>query len=329
MGTNTLKRIAAIAALVLVAGPAGAQTSLRLISGWPPNTSMIRTGEAKYIANIEAASDGAITFVRNGPETVPPFEQLQPLSAGVFDLMYSTPAYHQADTGVGAVMDGLLSADPAKLREDGVIAWLDAYYRETFGITLLALVPAPSNQILLREPLGSDGTLAGRKIRSNAAFEGIVRGLGGAPVGLPAPEIYAALQKGVVDGAAIPEHAAADYKLYEVGNYITRPAFGHTTLILMANADAFDALPDDVRTVLQEEAIRMETYTAEAMADAAAEQTATMRANGVEIAQFPEAVAARLPDLFAEGTTAVARKSDPEAVDALLEFARSRDALAQ
>ena len=317
------------AALVGVSVPAQAETTIRLLSGWPQNTSMIRSGETKYIANVEAASNGAVKIVRNGPEAVPPFQQFQPLSAGVFDLLYTTPSYHQADTGIGAALDGLLTPDTARLREAGVIDWLNDYYRENFGVIILALIPTPSNHLVLREPLNPDGRLEGLKIRTNAAFEGIVRGLGAAPVGLPPNEIYSGLQKGVIDGTAGPQMASADYKLHEVSSYMTRPGFGHATNVLMANADAFDALPEDVRTLLQEEAIRLESSAAEEMIAVAAEQNAIMEANGVQIVEFPPEVAEKLPQLFVEGTTEVARRSDPANVDALIEFARSKDMLAR
>jgi TRAP-type C4-dicarboxylate transport system substrate-binding protein len=318
---------AALSALLSAIAPAGAQTTIRLLSAWPPNTSMIQAGESKFIANLEAASNKEIKVVRNGPETVPPFQQLQPLSTGVFHLMYTTPAYHQADTGMGSAIDGLLTTDPKKVRESGMMDWLNAYYRKKFGVVILALFACPPNQFVLREPLPADGTLKGRKVRTNAAFEGIVRGLGGSPVGLPPSDIYSAMEKGVIDGTAVPQHAAADYKFYEVGKYMTRPGYGHTTLILMANAAAFDALPEKVRKLVQEEAIRMETYGTEEMITITAQQNATMEQKGVKISQFPAEVASKLEQLFAEGTTAVAKKSDGKAVEEMIEFARQKGAL--
>jgi TRAP-type C4-dicarboxylate transport system permease small subunit len=221
----------------------------------------------------------------------------------VFDIMFTTPAYHQADTGVGLVMDGLLNPDTALLRESGVFERLDTYYRDRYGLTLLALIPASANQLLLRDPLDETGLLNGRKIRSNAAFEGMVRGLGGAPVGLPPADIYPSLERGVIDGTAVPEHAAADYRFYEVTSYMARPGFGHNSLILMANAASFDALPEEDRRILLEQAEALETSGAQGMADVAKEQTATMQENGVEIIEFPVEVADRLSALFAEGTT--------------------------
>jgi TRAP-type transport system periplasmic protein len=318
----------AVTAMLSAYAPAQAQTSVRLLSAWPTNTSMIQAGETKFIANVEAASNKDIKIVRNGPETVPPFQQLQPLSTGVFHLLYTTPAYHQADSGMGGAIDGLLTTDSKKLRDSGMMDWLNAYYRKKFGVVILALFACPPNQFVMREALPADGTLKGRKVRTNAAFEGIVRGLGGSPIGLPPGDIYSAMEKGVIDGTAGPQHAAADYKFYEVGKYMTRPGYGHTTLILMANAAAFDALPEKARKLLQEEAIRMETYGAEEMRQITAQQNATMEQKGVKIAQFPPEVAAKLPQLFAEGTLMVAKKSDGKAVEEMVEVARQKGVLA-
>lgn len=318
---------AAIAALLAGTAPTMAQTSIRLLSAWPPNTSMIQAGETKFIANVEATSNKEIKIVRSGPETVPPFQQLQPLSTGVFQLLYTTPAYHQADSGMGSAIDGLLTTDPKKVRSTGMMDWLNAYYRKKFGVVILALFPCPPNQFIMREALPPDGTLKGRKVRTNAAFEGIVRGLGGSPVGLPPGDIYSAMEKGVIDGTAGPQHAAADYKFYEVGKFMTRPGYGHTTLILMANAAAFDALPEKVRKTLQDEAIKMEAYGTEEMIAITAQQNAIMEQKGVKISQHSPEVAAKLEQLFAEGTAAVAKKSDGKAVEEMIEFARQKGAL--
>lgn len=307
---------------------AQADTTLRLVSAWPETTSMVRVVEGGFIGAVTEASSGTISFVRSGPEVVPPFEQLQPLSAGVFDLMFTTSAYQQAETGVGLVMDGLLSTDTALLRETGVFEWFDAYYRERFGVTVLALIPAPPNQLLLREPLTAEGMLDGRRIRSNAAFEGIVRGLGGVPVGLPPSDIYSSLERGVIDGTAVPQHAAADYRFYEVTSYMTRPGFGHSSLVLMANAEAFDALPDEDRRIILEQAELIETSAAEGMRAIADEQNAAMAEGGVEVTEFPAEVAQQLAGLFAEGMIAVAMSSDPQGVQTLLDLAAERNVLA-
>ncbi len=314
----------AVAALVsLPFSPAVQAETLRVIVSWPSTLGQVSELLPEFQRGVTEATGGAITFHNSGPEVIPPFEQLEPLSQGVFDLHYGSPTYHQAQTGVGAVIDGLLKTDPEALRASGVMDFINDYYRQNFGVEVLALFSAPQNQFVLRAPLSENGRLDGLKIRTVAAFEGLTRALGGSPVAMAAAEAYAAIERGVIDGAAWPIHAAADYRLYEVADYITRPGFGHTSLVLMVNAARFDALPEEHRTILREQARALEQNGAAFMAALAESQTATMLENGVEIVEFPPEVASEIGRNYFEGTLALARNSQPAAVDALVEFARS------
>lgn len=161
--------------------PARAETTLRLLSGWTPNNPNVPLIEAVFIKNVEAASNGELKIQRSGPEVAPAFEQLQPVSAGVFDFLFTTPGYHQAQTGVGNILDAV-NGDLDKRRQSGLVQWADDFYNKRYGLRIIALHPAPGNHFVLREPLGTDGTLKGLKVRSNATFDGIVRQLGGTPV---------------------------------------------------------------------------------------------------------------------------------------------------
>ena len=125
------------------------------------------------------------------------------MSAGVFDFLFTTPGYHQAQTGVGNMFDAV-NGDLDKRRQSGLVQWADDYYNKHYGLRILALHPAPGNHFVLREPLGTDGTLNGLKVRSNATFDGVVRQLGGTPVNMSPADAYSAMQKGVLDGITFP-----------------------------------------------------------------------------------------------------------------------------
>jgi hypothetical protein len=53
-------------------------------------------------------SDGKLTIAINGPEAVPPFEQLQPVSAGVFDIL---PGYLKMPTPADTTFDASVFTD--------------------------------------------------------------------------------------------------------------------------------------------------------------------------------------------------------------------------
>src|SRR5262245_61071705 len=117
---------------------AQAETTLRLLSGWTPNNPNVPLIETVYIKNVEAASKGEIKIRRSGPEVAPAFEQLQPVSAGVFDFLFTTPGYHQAQTGVANILDAV-NPDLDKRRQSGLIEWADDFYNKRNGLRIIAL----------------------------------------------------------------------------------------------------------------------------------------------------------------------------------------------
>lgn len=63
--------------------------------------------------------------------------------------------------------------------------------------------------------------LKGLKIRSHGPTAEMLKALGGTPMALPMPELYEALQKGVVQGGVWDFSASSDWKLAEVIDYST------------------------------------------------------------------------------------------------------------
>src|SRR4051812_6568867 len=97
-GGNNMRRLsvlAGVAALACMAFNSAHAQELKLLGGWAENNVNAYWPGGQYKKNVEAASSGKITIKISGPEAVPPFEQLQPVSAGAFDLIYTHPTYHQ------------------------------------------------------------------------------------------------------------------------------------------------------------------------------------------------------------------------------------------
>lgn len=326
-----LSHIAVIAGLVLggagTARNAQAETTLRLISGFPPNITQAIDFESVFIKEVLEQSGGELKIVRSGPEVVGPFEQLQPASAGVFDLLFTTASYSQSSSGVLAVIDSL-TTDIDRLRDEGAIDWLNKYYTERFNLMLLGTAPFSANHFVLREPLSKDNPtapLTGRKIRANAAYEGIVRKLGAAPVNMALAELFAAMEKGVVDGMAFPIAASAQLKVYQLAKYMARPGWGHSNNVLLVNVSKFNSLTEAQRKILTDAALKVERSAKERFIVVAKEDEAAMLANGVTITEFAPEIASELNALVHQGNYETARRSDPENVDKFWEFAKSKD----
>ena len=190
------------AGMWMITAPAAA-AEFRALSSWDqsylPRTALFE----KLLKNIENASKGDIKFRISGPETVPPFEQLQPAGSNVFQILFTHGAYHFGTTPYLVAIEGL-SGDLAKWRSAGLKDQVEKHYQR-FGLKLLALPQVPEGSaynIMLKAPVGPSGDLQGRKIRATQTYAGVLSMLGASPVNLPPAEIYPSLEKGVVDGAA-------------------------------------------------------------------------------------------------------------------------------
>lgn len=329
--TMNVRGAALAAASVLtmsLCSAAQAETTIRSIAAWSSNMGFVSDLLYPFQKAVTEATKGEIKFQNSGPEVVPPFDQFEPVSQGVFHMALSTPGYHQAQTGVGAFIDNFINADdPAALRTSGVMDWLNNYYRKNFGIQIIALYPSGENNFVLREPLSGDTRLNGRKIRTNAQYEGIVRALGGAPVQMSPADAYSAMQKGVLDGVAWPIMANAEFKLYEVAKFMTRPAFGYSKNCVIMNAAKFDSLTGEQQKAIVEAGKKLETEGTAYFIKLMKQQDETMMKNGVKITEFTPELASQIDKLAQEGGLKVAQRSRPNDVDALYKFAQERKML--
>jgi len=107
----------------------------------------------------------------------------------------------------------------------------------------------------IKKPIKTMKDLKGMKIRvaSGAASES-VKALGGIPIGLPVPELYLALQKGVVDGCVMSWEGIKSFKIYELLKHYTDVG-GFTCLMqgLFMNKGSWNKLPPDIQQIMGEE----------------------------------------------------------------------------
>ncbi len=99
-----------------------------------PATPLI--GEA-FAKHLETASNGRMKIQINGPETVPSFEQLQPVAAGVFDFGLTTGGYHAGTITAATTLDGM-NADLQTLQKVGMIDEIDKRYQR-IGVKIVAV----------------------------------------------------------------------------------------------------------------------------------------------------------------------------------------------
>ena len=104
------------------------------------------------------------------------------------------------------------------------------------------------------DPVTSPADLNGMKLRApTRVTTKLFSNLGATTVGMPVPAIPESLSKGVVDGAVIPWEVTGALKVAELVDNHTEfegNAIYTTTFIFAMNKDAYEALPDDLKAVI-------------------------------------------------------------------------------
>ncbi len=94
------------------------------------------TALAGELPIIRRTTKGGIRITVSGPETVPAFEQLQPVAAGAFHFVYTAGAYHFGTTTMLAVVESF-GGDMVSRRASGIFEEIDRHYQKQ-GVKILA-----------------------------------------------------------------------------------------------------------------------------------------------------------------------------------------------
>lgn len=318
-----MHRIAmSLVALGLVASAQAAD--YRWLNSWDQNYPAMQVLVNPYIKEVMAASKGSIKITVSGPEAVPPFEQLQPVGSGAFHFLYTHGAYHFGSTAVLATFEAAGGDEKAR-RASGLIEYIDKHYQK-LGLKLIAspMTPDGGYAIFLRQPPGPSGDLQGRKIRGTPSYNAVFRMLGATPVQLPPAEIYSALEKGVVDGAAWPVIGPLNYRWYEVSKFLLRPAFGFNMNPIFMNLAAWNKLSPADQKILVDTGKKYEAIWFKEAGRLAAEEDKALLAKGMQIVEMGPAFKAKAASAWSEGLWELGLTKSKKEVEEMRAIAKSK-----
>ncbi len=133
---------------------------------------------------------------------------------------------------------------------------------------LLMLMATGPGDLFSKDPIRSLADLAGQEVRATGISAETIRRLGGVPVGMPQSDTYDALAKGLVKANLSPIEVLKGWKHAEVTNYITKTPFIYNTLFFVTmNKTAWEKLPLDLQTKLEQISSSFQEQTAAALWD--------------------------------------------------------------
>ena len=244
------------AAVLMLATPFAMAEELKLADFQPPTHFVVDTVYTPFAEAVAAGTNNDVTVkLYMGGELGPgPADQYSRVVDGLADIAFGLPGY-TASTFPKTLLTELPGVIDAQTGTAKIVANTDKLADEYKRVVLLGLWNnAPNVLLMAKKPVHTLEDLKGMKIRVPSRNAGlVVEAWGGSPVSMPAPEIYNAMQTGVLDGAMIDATALTAFKLGEVTQSVTT---GMETSIsdffLIINRDSFNDLSEDQQKVLQD-----------------------------------------------------------------------------
>ncbi len=296
--------LAAAFAAATFGGAATAQeVTLRLHQFLPPQATLAGGILDPWIESVQEASGGRIKiehFYAMSLGGRPP-ELIDQARDGVVDIVMTLPGYTPGRFSSVEVFElPFMMTDPVATSK-AYWEMVDTQLQDSdfAGIQIIGAWVHGPGVIHSKDPVTSLDDMNGKTLRGpTRVINGLLSELGAEPVGMPVPAIPEALSKGVVGGTVIPWEVTTALRLPElVGNHTEfsgDTALYTAAFVLAMNKASYDAMPDDLRAILDAESgEKFSAFASEVMLASDAPARAKAVDAGNNIVTLDEAEVAR------------------------------------
>lgn len=294
---KTLTGIAAIVTLIAIvgffnAGPADAAKIIKFQSVYP-ETSFYADHLKIFMEKVDKYTGGDVKIKLYWPgQLVKTGEAWKALQRGMIEGLALGAFY-----GAGFMPEGnggFLSLAWANDQEM-VDIFLNRGFLEVMreagaqhNMRYLVPLSAGSMGLLTKFPVQKLEDLKGKKIKSAGISAEFLKSFGVAPVSLAQTEQYMALQRGTIDGTHYPDYTLETYKLYEVVDYVIKPALQTPVPVAMwLNLKTWDGLSPANKDAVEKAAIETMKEAAELGRKKDEAAWAFAEKHGVKLMQLP------------------------------------------
>jgi TRAP-type C4-dicarboxylate transport system substrate-binding protein len=263
---------AALAGLAFTGGaPAWADEVVLKAAVFVPATTTYGIQFKRFVDHVNDTGKGVLQIrLVGGPEAVPADGQAQAVKSGVLDMAAIPPTYYKS-----AMLEGdaqtLSNMTVAQQRASGAYGLLsriagdrlNALYVTTYGMGV------PFHLYVSKDmPVTKPEDLKGQRFRGQPNYNVIFKHYGIASVNIAAPELYTALERGVVQGYGWPLWGINDFGWDKLTKMRIDPGFYNVVVNVLMNKPKYESLTPAQRKVLDDAAAWFEQdnerYTADA-----------------------------------------------------------------
>jgi TRAP-type transport system periplasmic protein len=203
-----------------------------------------------FVEDVAEATNGTVTIEIHPAEALTaPADAYDNAAAGAIDLGW---ALHGYTPGRFPLTDAVELPFLFESAEQATNALWDLYeefpeLQDEYGdVEVLGLwTHDVGNVYTVDRPVETPEDIGGLTLRAPGPIQtDLIEVMGGSGVGLPAPELYDSLERGVIDGLMIADTGINSFTLHEVVNYGTLVNFYVAGQFLVMNQGAWDTLSE-------------------------------------------------------------------------------------
>ncbi len=250
----------ALAGAMLITGPAAAQDVTLRLHQFLPIKAAIPTGAIEpWIEKVEAESGGRIAIehypaMQLGGSPVSLYDQARD---GVVDIVWTVLGYTPGRFPKSEVFELPFMVTTGEPTSRAFDEWVRVHAMDEFAeVHPIAFHTHGPGLIHVKgSGVHKLEDMSGLKLRGPTRMvTALLEGLGATPVGMPVPAVPENLSKGVIDGAVIPWEVTLPLKIPELVDTHTgvtgENGLYTATFIFAMNKDSYEALPDDLKAVI-------------------------------------------------------------------------------
>lgn len=233
-----------------------AEYTLRMSHPWPA-TSDISQGLTEWAKSIEVESNNELKIEIYPSQTLTKSaNSYQAVTHHIADITATVQGYTANRFPLSQVVElpGLVenaaqgSCIIQTLYDEGEIS---QEYQDTHA--LFVYTNGPGQIHMKDKKIIKPSDLEGLRIRRPSVVVGnILTDIGAQPTGIPAPDAYEALEKGVIDGVAISWDGAKVFRLGEIAPYHTQLNLYSLSFVVTMNKQTYQKLPNNLKLILDQ-----------------------------------------------------------------------------
>jgi TRAP-type C4-dicarboxylate transport system substrate-binding protein len=287
--------LAAAATTLMTAAPAAVsakEVTLTLVYPFPD--FLIYMKQCKQLAaDITKAGAGKVKIDVKPFNTIKMFQQPGSVKSGRVDITCIPAAFYARAVPENEAIS-TSSTTAAKARASGAIKIIDDLQQKYFGVKYLGWTSAGNHfRLYTKNPpkFGKDGLpdLTGVKLRGNPIYGALFKALKGSAHPLAATQVYAALEKGVVDAAAWATFGLRGLKWDKFLRHAVVPNFYQTDIGWIINLKRWKSLDKATQDLIQGMVIKAEASSEATLVKAAIEEEKALKAGGMKFYTVPAA----------------------------------------